>query len=246
MKREYKFISIYIVNLIVMATIGLLALAFNKQVQNSDIFALILGLVVGLFRFAFDFSIAGGLIRNRMGSVGDYLNQVNYINFRVLTVAFIISLITSVLAFFLKLTSGMLVFSAIANPNNDSVFSVGTFLLPIIILVVDLVFALLVAYSTLYLADSYNVDEPVFKSIKNILLIGKRLIKKTLVIVLKFVILPIFIFVGILAVAFMVLGDDPLAIYGAIVFPVLIYASIANVIIKARLSDKYLDVKYLE
>lgn len=246
MKREYKFISIYIVNLIVMATIGLLALAFNKQVQNSDIFALILGLVVGLFRFAFDFSIAGGLIRNRMGSVGDYLNQVNYINFRVLTVAFIISLITSVLGFFLKLTSGMLVFSAIANPNNDSVFSIGTFLLPIIILVVELIFTLLIAYSTLYLADSYNVDESVFTSIKNILLIGKRLIKKTLVIVLKFVILPIFIFVGIFALAFMTLGDDALGVYAIIVFPVLIYASIANVIIKARLSDKYLDVKYLE
>lgn len=241
MKREYKFSSIFLVRLISVLALGPIAAIFGTILADKPVLALLMNIIMSIFGFAFSFAIAGGLLRNRMGKVGDYLNQINYINFRVITVAFIISLVTSILNYLIQYTGGTLIGQALINPSNNAVFTIGAFLLPFVVIVIIAILGLLTTYSNLYLADNYDLDESVFTSIKNILLIGKRLILKSLKIYGLYIILPTVIFIAYTILVMGLMEAVIPASIGLVVFVVwMIYAI---VIIDAKLSDVYLDYK---
>ena len=241
MKREYKFSSIFLVRLISVLALGPIAAIFGAIFADKPVLALLMNIIMSIFGFAFSFAIAGGLLRNRMGKVGDYLNQINYINFRVITVAFIISLVTSILNYLIQYTGGTLIGQALVNPSNHAVFTIGAFLLPFVVIVIIAILGFLTIYSNLYLADNYDLDESVFTSIKNILLIGKRLILKSLKIYGLYIILPSAIFIGFI---FLSMGIMEAVIFSAI--GLLIYVMwIIYAIVKTDigLADAYLDYK---
>ena len=241
MKREYKFSSIFLVRLISILALGPIAAIFGAIFADKPVLALLMNIIMSIFGFAFSFAIAGGLLRNRMGKVGDYLNQINYINFRVITVAFIISLVTSILNYLIQYTGGTLIGQALINPSNNAVFTIGAFLLPFVVIVIIAILGLLTTYSNLYLAYNYDLDESVFTSIKNILLIGKRLILKSLKIYGLYIILPTVIFIAYTILVMGLMEAVIPASIGLVVFVVwMIYAI---VIIDAKLSDVYLDYK---
>ena len=241
MKREYKFSSILLVRLIMVATLGPIAAIFGTTFADKPVLALFMNIVMAIFGFAFSFAIAGGLLRNRMGKVGEYLNQINYINFRVITVAFIIVIASSILNYLIQYTGGTLVGQAIINPSNNAVFTIGAFLLPFIVIVIIAILGLLTTYSNLYLADNYDLDESVFTSIKNILIIGKRLILKSLKIYGLYLILPAVIFIGFFIMFFGIMEAVIPAAIGIVIY--IIWSIYAIVKIDVRLSDVYLDYK---
>lgn len=84
MKREYRFSSILWIMIIVGLTNYLLYRLITALGDDNFILEFVGDLITGIIAFVFTFSISSGLIRNRMGSIGDYLNQVNYLNAKVL------------------------------------------------------------------------------------------------------------------------------------------------------------------
>ena len=241
MKREYKFSSIFLVRLISVLALGPIAAIFGAILADKPVLALLMNIIMSIFGFAFSFAIAGGLLRNRMGKVGDYLNQINYINFRVITVAFIIALASSILNFLIQYTGGTLIGQALVNPSNNAVFTIGAFLLPFVVIVIIAILGLLTAYSNLYLADNYDLDESVFTSIKNIFVIGKKLMARSLVIYAIFIIGPSVLFTAFTFASLGLSGSIVIFGIGLVIF--IIWMVIAMILCDVRFSDAYLDYK---
>lgn len=244
MKREYRFSSILWIMLIVGVTnylLSRLALALDEE---NFILGFIVDLITGLISFIFTFAISGGLLRNRMGSVGDYLNQVNYINMKVVTVGFLIAVARAIISLLGSASGAYGVFKTMASPNNSTVFAIGSILLPILGVLVIAVIALFFTYSDFYLADHYDTEDGVITIIGNIFKQGKRLFKKTLILSLKFFGIPLILLLVSIGMLFFV--KDEMVGLGLFAFIMVVFAIVGiiiSIVYLARLSDIYLDDK---
>lgn len=245
MKREYRFSSILWIMIIVGLT-NYLLIRLMSAIGGDNFIVDILGdLLTGIISFVFVFSISSGLIRNRMGSVGDYLNQVNYLNMKVLTVGFLISIAKAIAQYAFAASGAVSVFQAVASPNNKAVFAIGSIILPIACVLIFLIIALLFAYSNFYLADNYDTEDGVMEIIGKIFSQGKRLFRKTLILGLKWIGIPLLIFIGLM-VSLLLLKDALVAI-GLLTILITVFVItilITIIVFMARLSDVYLDDKY--
>lgn len=244
MKREYRFSSILWIMLIVGVTnylLSRLALALDEE---NFILSFIVDLITGLISFIFTFAISGGLLRNRMGSVGDYLNQVNYINMKVVTVGFLIAVARAIISLLGSASGAYGVFKTMASPNNSTVFAIGSILLPILGALVIAVIALFFTYSDFYLADHYDTEDGVITIIGNIFKQGKRLFKKTLILSLKFFGIPLILLLVSIGMLFFVKDEMVgLGLFAFIMVVFVIAGIIISIVYLARLSDIYLDDK---
>lgn len=245
MKREYRFSSILWIMIIVGLTNYLLFRLITALGEDNFILEFLGDLITGIIAFVFTFSISSGLIKNRMGSIGDYLNQVNYLNMKVLTVGFIISIAQAICQYAFAASGAVSVFTAVASPSNKAVFAIGAIVLPIILLIIFLVIAMFFAYSNFYLADHYDTEDGVMEIIGKIFKQGKRLFKQTLILGLKWVGIPILIFIGLMA-SMLLLKDEMLIFLLITLFMVGFFITlvITTIVLMARLSDVYLDDKY--
>ncbi|WP_296112228.1 hypothetical protein [uncultured Anaerococcus sp.] len=244
MKRDYRFSSIFWIMVIVGITNLLIFQLIQAINEDSFILNFLADLITALISFVFVFSISGGLIRNRMGSIGDYLNQVNYINMKVITVGLIIAVVKSIIRFLVNSTGIVGIFSAMVSPKNNSVFAIGAVLIPIIGFIILAVVATFFAYSKFYLADNYDTEDGVMTIIGKIFNQGKRLFKKTLVLGLKLIGLPLLIYVLCIGLLFFI--KDDMVGMGLLTFFTIAYLIVAVImafIFVARLSDIYLDDK---
>lgn len=244
MKRKYKYSSILWILLIVGLTNYLLARLILAIGNENFVATFLADLITGIISFIFTFSISSGLIRNRMGSVGDYLNQVNYLNMKVLTVGFVIAIARAIGQYIFVESGTLSVFSAIASPNNNSVFAIGTVILPIIGIIIITIIAIFFAYTNFYLADHYDTEDGVMTIIGKIFIQGKRLFKKTLILGLKWEGIPLLLYILCLGLLFFV--NDEYVGFGLLTFFTLAYAItaiIVAIVFMARLSDIYLDDK---
>ena len=244
MKREYRFSSILWIMLIVGVTnylLSRLALALDEE---NFILGFIVDLITGLISFIFTFAISGGLLRNRMGSVGDYLNQVNYINMKVVTVGFLVAVARAIISLLGSASGAYGVFKTMASPNNSTVFAIGSILLAILGVLVIAVIALFFTYSDFYLADHYDTEDGVITIIGNIFKQGKRLFKKTLILSLKFFGIPLILLLVSIGMLFFVKDEMVgLGLFAFIMVVFVIAGIIISIVYLARLSDIYLDDK---
>ena len=244
MKRKYKYSSILWILLIVGLTNYLLVRLILAIGNENFVATFLADLITGIISFIFSFSISSGLIRNRMGSVGDYLNQVNYLNMKVLTVGFVIAIARAIGQYIFVESGTLSLVTALASPNNDSVFAIGTIILPIVGFIAVTVIAIFFAYTNFYLADHYDTEDGVMTIIGKIFIQGKRLFKKTLILELKWEGIPILVYILCLGLLFFV--NDEYIGWGLFAFFTLAYALtalITAIIFIARLSDIYLDDK---
>lgn len=244
MKRKYKYSSILWILLIVGLTNYLLARLILAIGNENFVATFLADLITGIISFIFTFSISSGLIRNRMGSVGDYLNQVNYLNMKVLTVGFVIAIVEAIGQYLFVESGTYSIFSAIVSPNNDSVFAIGSIILPIIGFIITIIIAIFFAYTNFYLADHYDTEDGVMTIIGKIFIQGKRLFKKTLILGLKWEGIPLLVY--ILCLGFLFFVNDEYVGWGLFAFFSIAYvitALIIAIIFIARLSDIYLDDK---
>lgn len=245
MKREYKFSSILLIVIIGGITNYLLYNLITALGKDNFILEFLGDLITGIISFVFVFSISSGLIRNRMGSVGDYLNQVNYLNMKVLTVGFIISIAQAICQYAFSASGAISVFKAMASPSNSSVFVIGAIVLPIVLLIIFLVIAMFFAYSNFYLADHYDTEDGVMEIIGKIFSQGKRLFKKTLILGLKWIGIPLLVLIGLMLSMLLVKDEILVVVYLAIfIVGFVITILITSIILMVRFSDVYLDDKY--
>lgn len=247
MKREYKLSSIVIIQFIGILVALITSTLFDYISKDSTVLSIIAGLITSLISLLFQFAIASGLIRNRMGSVGEYLNQVNLITGRIILINIIASLIVSLFTITIGLLGGGVVFaqSIIANGIGKSL---GMILTVILVAIASLIFSILITYANFYLADKLvgsERKESLGTSIRNIFKLGKDLFGKTIMVYLKYFIIPIVIVI-VLIVLMMTWGGNDAGMGKILIISILsllavVYGVFATAIVLARLSDNYLD-----
>ncbi len=247
MKREYKLSSIVIIQFIGILVALITSTLFDYISKDSTVLSIIAGLITSLISLLFQFAIASGLIRNRMGSVGEYLNQVNLITGRIILINIIVSLIVSLFTITIGLLGGGVVFaqSIIANGIGKSL---GMILTVILVAIASLIFSILITYANFYLADKLvgsERKESLGTSIRNIFKLGKDLFGKTIMVYLKYFIIPIVIVI-VLIVLMMTWGGNDAGMGKILIISILsllavVYGVFATAIVLARLSDNYLD-----
>ncbi len=247
MKREYKLSSIVIIQFIGILVALITSTLFDYISKDSTVLSIIAGLITSLISLLFQFAIASGLIRNRMGSVGEYLNQVNLITGRIILINIIVSLIVSLFTITIGLLGGGVVFaqSIIANGIGKSL---GMILTVILVVIASLIFSILITYANFYLADKLvgsERKESLGTSIRNIFKLGKDLFGKTIMVYLKYFIIPIVIVI-VLIVLMMTWGGNDAGMGQILIISILsllavVYGVFATAIVLARLSDNYLD-----
>lgn len=250
-KREFSYGAVFLIGLIFSIlgfiinmlftgsampdpnTVNTAADAAKSTGQTSLISTIISGIVAWFGQFI----IASGLINNRRGTVGDYFGQVKRINGKVFVVNLLIVLITSLIT----LAFGGISFLSLSVENPGALLSTA-----LVGFVISLIFGLLVAYANHVLADPRNRNMGVGESIKKIFTVGGRLIGKTILVYLKFFILPlvVIILIGVVGISF--ISKSPETIFGLsfIAFGIAgIYAILITPFISARISDNYLNLE---
>lgn len=250
MKRDYKLSSIIIINLIVAMISAIISKILgddNSEITITYVIASLLSLVITTIS---GFAIARGLLKNRMGSLGEYLDNVNFLNFKVFALEFVISLISSagLVSFFLTPIQNLTV-----NALEKGEYLPINFIIPIALLVIfGMVYDIFTAYKFFVAADK---DQLSFGALfKEVFVVGKDLFKKTLPTYIKLIILPAIIYIVILVsiissqmTQYVVNSTGGPASLGAIAFILvlslvfLIYIFVASAILQAKLSNFYLD-----
>lgn len=247
MKREYKFSSVLLIQVLTGIVLFLIGILLNKIFENqpgevSLVRGIITSLLISVIPIFAGFIIARGLIYNRMGSVGEYFDGINNFNGKVFLVGFLIYVLPSLVSSFLSYNYSESVVSSISMGGGFPKSIIGSSLLVFLIL---MVYEILTTFKFFVLAD--NPDLSFGQLFKKVFRVGKDLWKKTIKIILLWVLLPfvIFVIVGFLAVSAFS-GPDSFAGLRILLIIMIIYAIVMvfiSISIWVRLSDAYLDYK---
>lgn len=229
MKREYSYGSVILVEIIVAVFAFVLNRIFGSNADENTIYNFLSSVITWLGSFI----IASGLINNRKGSVGDYLNQLQRLDKKAIIVNLILIVITIVLTFSFGKIGVFDVESKIFNLLSLSVL--GTLLLGIL--------SIFTTYANHIVSDPRNKGQSIMDALKSVFAIGIKLFGKTISLYLLYIVLPIILIFGIIVgivvgtsspesgIGIIMLGGGILGLYYILISP----------LVAARLSDNYLN-----
>lgn len=229
MKREYSYGSVILVEILVAIFAFVLYKIFGSSADESTIYNFLSSVITWLGSFI----IASGLINNRKGSVGDYLNQLQRLDKKAIIVNLILIAITIALSFSFGKIGVFDVESKKLNLLSLSVL--GTLLLGIL--------SIFTAYANHIVSDPRNKDQSIMDALKSVFAIGIKLFGKTISLYLLYIVLPIILIFGIIVgivvgtrspesgIGIIMLGGGILGLYYILISP----------LVSARLSDNYLN-----
>lgn len=231
MKREYSYGSIIIVEIIIGIVSFGLYIALGEKANESIIFSIISSIITWLGSFI----IASGLINNRKGRLGDYLNQIGRLDKKAIIVNLLLIAITVLLTVAFGGGAGL----AAVKDNPLSILSAG-----LLGTILGGILSIFTAYANHIVSDPRNKDQSIMDAFKSVFSIGGKLFGKTILLYLLYVVLPLILIFGI--IIGIVLGADSaqmgigITIVGAGILG--IYFILISPIIAARLADNYLDL----
>lgn len=229
MKREYSYGSVILVEILVAIFAFVLYKIFGSSADESTIYNFLSSVITWLGSFI----IASGLINNRKGSVGDYLNQLQRLDKKAIIVNLILIAITISLSFSFGKIGVFDVESKKLNLLSLSVL--GTLLTGIL--------AIFTAYANHIVSDPRNKDQSIMDALKSVFTIGIKLFGKTITLYLLYIVLPIILIFGII-VGIVVGTSSPEAGIGIIMLGggiLGLYYILISPLVSARLSDNYLN-----
>lgn len=239
-KRDYSFKSI----LLVLIVTGALGMFVGSAFENEETILSILGPLIGVLG---DFAISRGLIVNRKGSFKDYFGQIKNVNLNFFLVNILFSLIGVLLV---TLMAGLMVLpramdmASIESLETSLRGSAGPLIAYLILI---FLLSMLTAYTNFVVADPRNEDLTVIGAFKKVLKTGTKLFAKTFKTMLKFVVLPIVIYIIILMLlGLSQIGEQPSGgalisiILAVLIFFVGIFVFLIK--LKAEISDHYLNL----
>lgn len=246
MKRDFKFSSVLILQLIMTSLIFIIAkLLATNPIEIEDMTSSFKNMLSSLLTFivmtVFQFMIARGLIYNRMGTAGEYMDEISHIDIKMVGVLFLIDIIPAILLVLSVFAIAAIIPSdVVMNSSFDAVLPIAG--LGLLILIGWIIYGAFVHYRYLLAADRKDLS---FAGLfKGIFKTGKDLFGKTIKVYLKRLILPIIVFV-VLEVLLITYGNGFLSILFLIILPMIfiVYFYIAITLVLAELSDYYLDYK---
>lgn len=246
MKRDFKFSSVLILQLIMIVIVFIITrLLATNPTEIEGMASSLKGIFSSLLRFIvitiFQFMIARGLVYNRMGSVGEYMDGINRLDLKIIGVLFVIDIIPNLLVLlFVYGVAATITADFVAYSNFDAVLPIAG--LGLLMLIGWIIYQAFTHYRYLLAADREDLS---FADLfKEIFRTGKDLFGKTIKVYLKRLILPIIVFV-VLEVLLVTYGNGFLSVFLLIILPIIfvVYIFIAIIQVLAELSDYYLDYK---
>ena len=246
MKRDFKFSSVLILQLIMIVLIFIISkLLATSPTEIEDMTSSFKGMFSSFLTFmvmaVFQFMIAHGLIYNRMGTAGEYMDGISNLNIKILGVLFLIEIIPAILLFLLVYgIASVIPADFVVNSNFNAILPISGLVL--LILIGWTIYGAFVHYRFLLAADRKDLS---FASLfKGTFKLGKDLFGKTIKTYLKRLILPIILFIA-LEVLLVTYTNGILGILFLIILPIIfvVYIVIAIILVLAELSDYYLDYK---
>jgi hypothetical protein len=221
-------------------------LSTDVEDLTSSLYSYISSLLISIVLIIFQFMLARGLIYNRMGSIGEYMDNINYLKFKTFGVCFVIMLIPYVaLATLGASVASALTADMMVNGEISSLSSL--FGLAILVLIGQVIYGAFTYYRYFLAAD--HPQASFGELFKNTFKLGKNLFGKTIKTYLKWYILPVIIF-ALLAglITNTNKGMTRIGILSILSIVFVIYAIISSTIVLGELSNHYLDynsnVKY--
>lgn len=255
MKREYKFSSV----LIILLVTGLLSIMISSMFAgaentyqggyvvarpNSFFLSILSSALISVAGFV----IASGLLRNRKGSIGEYLNHINNLSLKSFGVIFLIQVAFRIVLAIMQLLFVGFILLVMVGMVNDG-FSPLPLLIVLLICLFVLVLVSTYFYNTLFVVADMGKDLAFSDLLHQSIKLSNKLLPKGLKEMMKFLFLPIGVFLAITLFAIgptitdmrsLIFSSIGLALFS---IGLLIYIVFALAILFGRLSDIYLDYK---
>lgn len=246
MQRDYKFSSVIILQFISVIIVFLIAKLFGTspndlESMGTSFSGIISNILTTIVVITFQFMIARGLVYNRMGTVGEYMDGINYLNLKVIGVCFLISLLPNLAWIFLGFSLVTTIAAGFMINNSFDAVSAAVGLV-LLILIGQIVYSAFTNYRFLLAADRPELS---FADLfKGTFKVGKDLFGKTLKTYAKWLILPVLVFIALIVP----LGTYANGIFSFFLMYILIlafaiYAVLATTFVLGELSNHYLDYK---
>lgn len=231
MKREYSYGSIILVEIIIGIVSFGLYMAFGEKANESIIFSIISSIITWLGSFI----IASGLINNRKGRLGDYLNQIGRLDKKAIIVNLLLIAITVLLTVAFGGGAGL----AAVKDNPLSILSAG-----LLGTILGGIFSIFTAYANHIVSDPRNKDQSIMDAFKSVFSIGGKLFGKTIFLYFVYMILPIILALAIIFGISMSMDSvgGGITITIIIIFLLVVYCVFISPVVYARLADNYLDL----
>ena len=231
MKREYSYGSIILVEIIMGAIAFGLYMAFGSKANDSVIYSLLNSVIIWLGSFI----IASGLINNRKGRLGDYLNQIGRLDKK----AIILNLLLIGLTFILTMIFGG--GAGLADVKDNPVGMLSTGLLGILL---SAILSIFTAYANHIVSDPRNKNQSIPDAFKSVFSIGGKLFGKTIFLYFVYAFLPIILALAIIFGLSASMGSTGggITIFIIIMFILVVYCILISPVVYARLADNYLNL----
>lgn len=232
--RDYKYSSV----ILWLLTGGVLSIIFNAIMEKMGVHAGDYEIFPTFISWIINYIICAGLIKNRMGSYGDYFSNIKTINLKVFLMNIFIGLITfAIYMLFLVVTVGGV--NKSINDENVTRYLVGFIPFIIVYTIISLIFA----YSNFILADEKYRGLGFFETFSFITKTGFGLIGKTFKTILSTFKIPLIVIIAASIIGLATANKMPITSIG--LFPIIMIAIVACFFIApnylAKISNIYLD-----
>ncbi|MFO3665725.1 hypothetical protein ACCQ41_05645 [Anaerococcus sp. ENR0831] len=246
MQRDYKFSSVFIIQVISAILIFLITLFLAGNTSDRGALVqtggnILLNIIITSIIIIFQFIIARGLIFNRMGSLGEYFDNINHLNFKAFLLCFLILFIPSIVVFILAAGVVVSIMFTLASGGIGEAIKMGLGFL-LIGGLFTLIYGALTNYQYFVVADNpYLVFGDLFKKTFKT---GKDLFGKTVLTYVKWYVLPLIIFILIVYGIFSY-GEGMLVFATMLVLAIafILYVIISSTLVIGELSNNYLNYK---
>ena len=231
MKREYSYGSIILVEIIIGIVSFGLYMAFGEKANESIIFSIISSIITWLGSFI----IASGLINNRKGRLGDYLNQIGRLDKKAIIVNLLLIAITVLLTVAFGGGAGL----AAVKDNPLGILSAG-----LLGTILGGILSIFTAYANHIVSDPRNKDQSIMDAFKSVFSIGGKLFGKTIFLYFVYAFLPIILALAIIFGLSASMGSTGggITIFIIIMFILVVYCILISPVVYARLADNYLNL----
>ena len=242
--RDFKLSSVLIIQVIMTLIIFLLGKIFNVS-SIDETYAepsLLYSILSMLIYIVTNFIVAYGLLSNKMGSVSDYMKGIRVINPRNFSLSLVVNIIPTIAVLLFGAGISSLITNSILLGKYSQTGTITTSL--IIVILLSMIYYVFTAYQYFIIADAANMSFS--KLFKKIFVVGKDMAAKTIKLFLKWIVLPIVIYLVLIIALFSStsqgnVGAIVFASILSIVFVVYILIAYANFL--NQLSLNYIDYK---
>ncbi len=243
-KKDFKLSSVLIIQIIMILIIFLLGKLFNgPSIDGTEseppMIYYILSMVINIVT---NIILAHGLLFNRMGTVSEYLDGIHVINPSNFGVGLLLNVIPTIAMTLIGTVFAASLTVSLLAGNSSGLGSIAFGL--ITILVLSTIYYIFTAYQFFVIAD--NPKMPFGNLFKKVFVVGKNLAGQTVMVFLKWILLPVIIFIVLIVALF---GASSGANIGASIFAgilslvFIVYIVVAYAFVINQLSLNYLDYK---